>query len=510
MDLCDRTAHELSLMLARGETSCSEIAESVLGRVSAVEHTVGSYIALDADGAMKRARALDSGRPARARPGPLWGIPLAIKDNICTRELPTTCASRILEAYMSPYDATAVKRLLGAGAVVIGKTNLDEFGMGSSTEHSAAAVTRNPWNPGRVPGGSSGGSAAAVCAGEAIVALGSDTGGSVRLPAAFCGVAGLRPTYGAVSRHGLVAYSSSMDQIGFFGKDALDCASLLSVVAGPDGMDSTAITHLAHAPAAGRTCGTASDSAASSIKGKTVGVPFAFLEMGVDEQVVGCFEGALEVLRDLDAEVVPVDLVDPSYAVAAYYVIADCEASSNLARFDGARYGRRVSSGSIENMYSNSRSRFLGTEVKRRIILGAFALSAGYYDQYYLKASRARNLISQDLLDKLNDVDLIAMPTAPGQPFVLGEKLTDPLEMYLTDVFTVAPSLAGLPAVSLPMGLSSEGLPLGLQLIGRPQEDYALTDAAGAYQGATGHHNVRPSLEALRVKSPGEEDSARV
>jgi aspartyl-tRNA(Asn)/glutamyl-tRNA(Gln) amidotransferase subunit A len=495
LELCDRTAHELSRKIRGGEIRPFDIVESVLKRISAVESEVGSYITLDVKGAERRAQAFETCAEPHREMGPLGAMPVAIKDNICTRGLRTTCASMMLENYVPPYSATAVDRLEAAGAVVLGKTNLDEFGMGSSTEHSALGVTRNPWKLDRVPGGSSGGSAAAVCAGEAVIALGSDTGGSVRLPAAFCGVVGMRPTYGCVSRYGLVAFASSLDQIGVIARDARDCAAALKVIAGADAMDSTAVS--------GGELFADGDHTAFDLRGVNVGVPRSFLEKGVDHEVAAAFETALEDLKELGARVSSVDMLDPSYSVAAYYVLADCEASSNLARYDGVRYGRRAAGDSFDELVTNSRSRYLGPEVKRRIVLGTFALSSGYYDEYYLKASGARRRISADIRDKLAEVDFLATPTAPCTAFGLGERVADPLKMYLTDVFTVGPCLAGLPAISLPMGLTSEGLPTGLQLTGRAFEDRRLLAAGEAYLNATGHHRAKPPIVRHLPKGGG-------
>jgi aspartyl-tRNA(Asn)/glutamyl-tRNA(Gln) amidotransferase subunit A len=486
MELCDMTAHELNSMLENGDTSCSEITRSVVRRIETTESVMGSYITIDADAAMRRAASLDACRRPSQKPGPLWGIPIAVKDNICTKKLRTTCASRALEDFVPPYDATAVERLEQGGAIILGKTNMDEFGMGSSTEHSAFGKTRNPWDPLRVPGGSSGGSAAAVASGEAVVALGSDTGGSVRLPASFCGLVGLRPTYGAVSRYGLVAFASSMDQIGPIARDAADCAMVLQAIAGPDGRDSTGL------PAAERS--TSAPLASISLSGRRVGVPRALLDGGVHADVSKLFEDALVVLNHLGAEIVDVPMMDPLNAVAAYYIIADAEASSNLARYDGVRFGLRRGGRELEEMYEMTREDGFGTEVKRRILLGTFVLSAGYYDEYYLKASRVRNLIANDLASALRTVDWIALPSAATPAFMLGERLDDPLLMYLTDVFTVAPCLAGVPAVSLPMGMTSEGLPVGLQLIGRLRDEAGLLGAGHSYQQVTTHHTLRPPM----------------
>ncbi len=504
MDLCDMTAHELAALLDASEVHPSEIMRSVIARTDAVEPALRAYVTLDLDRALERAIELDGLEPGSAPRSPLWGAPACVKDNICTKDLPTTCASKILEGYRPPYDATAVARLRDAGAQMVGKTNLDEFGMGSSTEHSAVGATANPWDPSRVPGGSSGGAAAAVAAGEAILALASDTGGSVRLPASFCGVVGFRPSYGAVSRYGLVAYASSMDQIGMIARDALDCGLLFAAVGGPDGKDSMAGAYGAPPGSSPFATARETDEPAERLKGLRIGVPFSFLDKGVHAEVKGRFEAALAALEAAGAAVEPVELMDPSYALAAYYVIADCEASSNLARYDGVRYGRRARGRTADEMYAETRSSFLGAEVKRRIMLGAFALSAGYYDEYYLKASRVRHIIFRDYERAARAVDLLATPTAASPPFATGERLGDPVRMYMSDVFTVGPSLAGLPCVSLPMGLSSERLPLGLQLIGKRRGDWDLLEAARAYQCITDHHTLRPPLARLGP-SGGEE-----
>jgi aspartyl-tRNA(Asn)/glutamyl-tRNA(Gln) amidotransferase subunit A len=504
LDLCDMPAHDLAVLMGAGEVRPSDVMRSALARTESVESAVRAYVTIDADRALQSAIALD----ARARDGsprlPVWGAPACVKDNICTKDLPTTCASKILQGYRPPYDATAVARLRKAGAVTVGKTNLDEFGMGSSTEHSAVGPTANPWDTTRVPGGSSGGAAAAVAAGEAVLALASDTGGSVRLPASFCGVVGFRPTYGAVSRYGLVAYASSMDQIGMIARDALDCGLLFAAVAGPDGADATAAPRRAPSGASAFATGREVGRGADRLKGLRVGVPFSTLGDRVDADVKGRFEDALDALSGAGAAIEEVELLDPSYALAAYYVIADCEASSNLARYDGARYGRRVEGECADEMYVETRSAFLGEEVKRRIILGTFALSAGYWDRYYLKASRVRHIILRDYAAAAGGADVLATPTAASPAFAAGERLDDPVSMYASDVFTVGPSLAGLPCVSLPMGLSTDGLPLGLQLIGKAGRDWDLLEAAHGYQCVTDHHALRPPLERHPPPGAGE------
>jgi len=480
-------------MLSRGETSSEEILSSVLNRLRRVEGTLNAYVYVNEDAAVRRARALDSDghRPRRRRPEPdaatpgrkgvLRGIPIAVKDNICTRGIPTTCASHMLEGYVPPYDATVVKRVEEAGTVLVGKCNLDEFGMGSSTEYSALGVTRNPWDPGRVAGGSSGGAAAAVSAGAAIAALGTDTGGSVRLPASFCGVTGFRPSYGCVSRYGLVAYASSMDQVGFLARDALDCAALMDAVAGPDGLDATAHP--------GRLEAVLDPHA---LEGSRVGVPVKWVEQLAAPETRRAFREAIAALERLGAETREIELPEPSFLLSTYYVLAVCEASSNLARYDGALYGARRRGTTYEETAALTRSRCFGREVRRRILLGTFALSAGYHDRYYSRAVLAREAVRGEYQQVLSRVDFIATPTAAGPAFEVGEKTDDPLSMYLEDAFTVGPSLAGLPALSLPMGFTSEGLPLGLQLVGRRFDDYRVLAAGRAYQDATAHHKARP------------------
>jgi aspartyl-tRNA(Asn)/glutamyl-tRNA(Gln) amidotransferase subunit A len=485
LDLCDRTADELGLLLGSGDIRPSEIVESAVRRTAAVEGALGSYLTFDADAALERAETLDRTASSGGVGGPLFGLPVAVKDNICTAGFPTTCASKMLEGYTPPYDATAVARLEAAGAVITGKTNLDEFGMGSSTEYSALGVTRNPWNTEMVPGGSSGGSAAAVCAGEAVIALGSDTGGSVRTPASFCGIVGMRPTYGLVSRYGLVAFASSLDQIGVMARDARGCALALSAIAGPDGRDATALPERG-----GHASGGMKDS---GLSGARIGVPRAALENGLDSEVASAFGRAVADLERLGAKTVPVGLLDPSYSIAAYYVIADSEASTNLARYDGVRYGRRVRAETYDGVVTASRSKFLGREVRRRIMLGTFALSAGYYDMYYMKAVAARRRITEELRETLESVDCVATPTTATPAFAMGQKVDDPLEMCLTDAFTVAAPLAGLPAVSLPMGFTRSGMPLGLQLVGRSLSDLELLEMGQAYLDATGHNRNAPA-----------------
>ncbi len=436
------------------------VVEEALTRIDADDTNAFLHVAEDA---LEQASAVDPSTP-------LAGVPIAVKDNLCVRGTPTTCGSKLLAGWVAPYDAHAVQALRRAGAVIVGKTNLDEFGMGSSNETSAYGPVRNPWDRTRVPGGSSGGSAAATAAGLVPGALGSDTGGSVRQPAAFCGVMGLKPTYGRVSRHGLVAFASSLDVVGPFARSTRDLARLLSVLAGPDERDATCAT----VPVA--------DYEAAVGEGGVlrVGVPRALLE-GADDGVRGAFDRALAAL---EAEVVDVELPHALLGVSVYYLVAPAEASSNLARFDGVRYGHRAAARSLEEMYERTRAAF-GDEVKRRILLGTYVLSAGYYDAYYLRASKARTLIRRDFEEALVRCDVVATPTAPTTAFSLGAKVDDPLGMYFSDVYTVPASLAGLPALSTPCGLS-DGLPVGLQLVGRPFEEATLLRAADMLERAIG------------------------
>ncbi len=443
--------------------------------------------ALEAHGAWERGASplnafislnRQAGRKQDRRDGPLAGIPVAVKDNLATADLPTTCGSRILEDYRSPYEATAVRRLRRAGAIVLGKTNMDEFAMGSSTENSAFGPTRNPWHPERVPGGSSGGSAAAVAAGIVPVAVGSDTGGSVRQPASFCGVVGVKPTYGRVSRYGLVAFASSLDQVGALGRTVRDTAALLEVLSGHDPLDATS---------ANRSVPPLEEACARGVRGLVVGVPREYFPSGLDPAVGRLAERALAALEKAGAEVRDVSLPHTEYAIPAYYIIAPAEASSNLARYDGVRFGRRCREvGSTEKLYELSRSEGFGTEVKRRILLGTYALSAGYYDAYYGRAQEARAVIAGDFRKVFaNGVDVLFTPTSPTPAFALGERLHDPYQMYLSDVFTVPANLAGVPALSVPIGLAG-GLPVGGQLMAGHWREDTLLSAASTLEAELG------------------------
>lgn len=461
-----------------GRRSAVEVCEAALARIERLDPVVHAFITVARERALNQAAAIDRDR-TRAATLPLAGVPIALKDNLCTRGLKTTAASRMLETFVPPYDATAVSRLEGAGAVVVGKTNCDEFAMGSSTESSAFGATCNPWALDRIPGGSSGGSAAAVSARFTPLAIGSDTGGSIRQPAAMCGVVGLKPTYGRVSRYGLLAYASSLDQIGPFSHTVADAAIALSVLAGADGVDATCVPEAVP---------DYEGSLTGDVRGLRIGVPTALLDNsgGLDGEVRQALSAALAVLEARGAILTDVALPHAAAAIPTYYLIATAEASSNLARYDGVRYGFRATpdgaGDDLGAMYARTRSLGFGAEVKRRIMLGTYVLSAGYYDAYYLKAQQVRTLIRRDYLEAFERVDVIAMPTAPTAAFRIGEKAADPLQMYLADVFTVSANLAGLPAISVPCGFTSERLPVGMQLTGRMFDEATVLRAADAYE----------------------------
>jgi aspartyl-tRNA(Asn)/glutamyl-tRNA(Gln) amidotransferase subunit A len=483
------TIQGVRLALENGELTARDVCRATLASIDAHEAALNAFTLVAKESALARAEELD-GVPPTER-GPLHGVPIALKDNLCTRGLPTTASSRILEGYLPPYDATVVERLERAGAVLIGKTNCDEFAMGSSTENSAFGPSRNPWEPTRAPGGSSGGSAVAVAAGMVPAALGSDTGGSIRQPAALCGLVGLKPTYGRVSRYGLLAFASSLDQIGPLTRTVDDAATLLEVLAGPDPHDATA----ARTPVADYRAA----SKAGELNGARVGVPRAFVGEGVDPEVRAAFDAALELMAARGASIVDIELPHARYAIPVYYLVATAEASSNLARYDGVRYGYRTPGArTLESMYFRTRDEGFGAEVKRRIMLGTYVLSAGYYDAYYLKAQQVRTLIRRDYEEAFHRVDVVAMPTSPTPAFRLGEKTADPLQMYLADVFTVSANLSGLPAISIPCGFSRDRLPIGLQLTGRTFDEATLLRIAGAYERQTHWTKeralVRPSL----------------
>ncbi|TAJ29250.1 MAG: Asp-tRNA(Asn)/Glu-tRNA(Gln) amidotransferase subunit GatA [Nitrospirae bacterium] len=487
MSLHKLTLRELSDTFGKGEVTAAEIVRAYTLRINQVEPKVKAYISQVKEAAMAQAEALDQKLKGWRRTMPLMGMPLAIKDNICTQGVLTTCASRMLATFVPPYDATAIARLRGQSYLLLGKTNLDEFAMGSSTENSAFGPSRNPWNLGAVPGGSSGGSAAAVAADECVVALGSDTGGSIRQPAACCGVVGLKPTYGRVSRYGLVAFASSLDQIGPITKDVADAAMLLNVIAGHDAWDSTS----ANLPVPDYTKALKK----KDVKKLRIGVPREYFAEGLDPEVEQAVMAAVEELKTLGGEIKDVALPTTDAAVATYYLIATAEASSNLARYDGVKYGlRSKQSHTLLEMYMKTRQEGFGPEVKRRIMLGTYALSAGYYDAYYAKAQAARTLIRRDFEAAFREVDLIVTPVMPTPAFKLGEKSEDPLQMYLSDIYTISVNLAGNPAISIPCGFSKAGLPIGLQLIGRPFEEETVLRGAYAYEQATDWHKKRSAV----------------
>ncbi|HEY7365655.1 MAG TPA: Asp-tRNA(Asn)/Glu-tRNA(Gln) amidotransferase subunit GatA [Methylomirabilota bacterium] len=476
--------HGLTEAYRGGEETPTRVVEAYLARIARLDGDLGAYLTVTGDTALAEARAAEARYRRHAARGPLDGVPVALKDVLCTVGVRTTCGSRILETFVPPYDATVVTRLRAAGAVLLGKTNMDEFAMGSSTEHSAFKPTRNPWDLARVPGGSSGGSAAAVAADLAAVALGTDTGGSIRQPAAFCGLVGFKPTYGRVSRYGLVAFASSLDQIGPLAKDVRDCALLLGVIAGHDRRDATSLT--APVPDYASALG-------GGARGLRIGVPREYFNEGVDPDVERSVRAAITVLRDLGATTTEISLPNTDYGIAVYYILAPAEASSNLARYDGVKYGLRVPGRDLIEMSGRTRAAGFGAEVKRRIMLGTYALSAGYYDAYYGRAQKVRTLVRRDFETAFANVDLIVAPTTPNVAFKHGEK-EDPLAMYLNDVFTVPGNLAGIPAVSLRCGFSRDGLPIGLQLIGRPLEEATVLRAAYAYEQATPWLDRRPEL----------------
>ena len=480
------SARAIADSVRRGDTSAVEVCRAALSRIAETNPALNAFHTISNERALAQAAALD-GRQGEWDRLPLLGVPVALKDNLCTRGLKTTAGSRILEHYVPPYDATAVDRLVAAGAVVVGKTNCDEFAMGSSTENSAFGPTRNPWAPGRTPGGSSGGSAAAVAARMVPLAIGSDTGGSIRQPAALCGVVGVKPTYGRVSRYGLLAFASSLDQIGPFATSVADAALALQVIAGPDPRDATC----AAAPVSDLV-----GALTGEVAGVKIGVPRALVseDAGVDPEIRTAFEQSIETLRQLGVEIVDVALPHSAHAIPVYYLVATAEASSNLARYDGVRYGYRAPDAALGEMYDRTRDAGFGPEVKRRILLGTYVLSAGYYDAYYLKAQQVRTLIRQDYEIALETVDLIAMPTSPTPAFALGERMDDPLQMYLADVFTVAANLAGLPSISIPCGFTRTRLPCSLQLTGRAMDEATVLRVADAFERGTTFAREKPDV----------------
>ncbi len=489
MKLYELSAREIAQRIAAGELTAVEATQAHLERIARVEPTVDALLHFDAAAALQRAQAvqakIDELRTDGAPLPPLAGVPIVLKDNLCTRGTRTTCASRILHNFVPPYDATVVRRLQDGLTVMLAKANMDEFAMGSSCEHSAVKPTRNPWNPAYVPGGSSGGSAAAVAALEAPLSLGSDTGGSIRLPAAFCGVTGLKPTYGSVSRYGLVAFASSLDQIGPFARDAADCALLYDAIAGHDPLDSTSADIEYPGVSAG---------IGGGVEGLRIGLPAEYFGPGMDEGVRAAIAAAVEQFKAMGAHVEEVSIPSLGHALSAYYLISSAEASSNLARFDGVRYGYRAEGAqNADDLYVASRSEGFGPEVKRRIMLGTYALCSGYYDEYYKKALKVRSVVKAGFDGAFERFDVLLSPTAATTAFRLGERTGDALAMYSTDLCTVSVNIAGVPAMSIPCGFSS-GLPVGLQLIGRPFGEGTLLRAAHAFQQATGHHLARAAL----------------
>jgi aspartyl-tRNA(Asn)/glutamyl-tRNA(Gln) amidotransferase subunit A len=486
MQLHQLTIARAHSLLKRKEISSVELTRAVLDRIAAVDPGIGAFLTVAAAEAMADARTADAAI-ARGDVAMLTGIPVGIKDAICTRGMRTTCGSKILAQFVPPYDAFVIRRLKAQNAVIVGKLNMDEFAMGSTTEHSAFHITRNPWHPDHIPGGSSGGSAAAVAADMCLAALGSDTGGSIRQPASHCGVVGLKPTYGRVSRFGLVAFASSLDQIGPLGKTVGDCARVLQAIAGHDPADATCVPDAVPDYSAALEQG---------VHGMTIGIPRAhFDNQGLDPQVAAAVVKAVDTLKGLGARTVEVDLPHTEYGVAAYYVIAPCEASSNLARYDGVKYGRRDAEASeIMEMYRATRSRGFGPEVQRRILLGTYALSAGYYDAYYRKASQVRTLIMRDFQAAFERCDLIASPVAPTPATRIGAHLDDPLAMYLMDMYTLPANLAGIPGISLPCGFSDKGLPIGLQLMAGHFQETRLLAAAHAFEQAAAIYRKKPQV----------------
>ncbi|MEO0739298.1 MAG: Asp-tRNA(Asn)/Glu-tRNA(Gln) amidotransferase subunit GatA [Cyanobacteria bacterium J06649_12] len=475
----------LQQQLTQKERTAVEITQDYLDRLQALEPKLHSFLAVTSDKALAQAQQVDDAIAAGTSLGPLAGIPIALKDNLCTKGIRTTCASKILEGFVPPYESTVTQRLADAGAIFLGKTNMDEFAMGSSTENSAYQLTANPWNISCVPGGSSGGSAAAVAADQAPISLGSDTGGSIRQPAAYCGVVGMKPTYGLVSRFGLVAFASSLDQIGPFSRTVEDAAILLGAIAGHDTKDSTSLKV---------TIPDYTQHLKTDLKGKRIGLVKETFGEGIDKDVATAMDAAIEQMKKLGAEIVEISCPNFKYGLPTYYIIAPSEASSNLARYDGVRYGQRAETDNLLSMYKQTRAEGFGAEVKRRIMIGTYALSAGYYDAYYLQAQKVRTLIKQDFEAAFKDVDVLMTPTVPSTAFKAGAKVDDPLSMYLSDLMTITVNLAGLPGLSLPCGFDQAGLPIGMQLIGNALREDTLFEVASAYEHATPWHEKKPDV----------------
>ncbi len=484
MNVFDMTIHELHSALKQKQLSSVEATSAMLERIESVEPQVGSFITVTPEQALAAAAAADK-TIAAGECQLLTGIPVAIKDIFLTEGIRTTCGSRILENFIPPYSATSWEKLRDSGAVLLGKLNQDEFAMGSSNESSAYGITRNPWDTSCIPGGSSGGSAAAVAARQALATLGTDTGGSIRQPASHCGCVGLKPTYGRVSRYGVIAYASSLDQVGPLTRDVADCAAMLGAIAGHDPKDSTSVETAVPDYRA---------TLARGVKGLKIGLPKEYFIDGLDPDVQKAMEAAIDTYRRLGAEIIEVSLPHTDYAVATYYLIATAEASSNLARYDGVRFGHRAEAGGLLDMYTKSRSEGFGAEVKRRIMLGTYALSSGYYDAYYVKAQKVRTLIMNDFTSAFANVDVMLTPVAPTPAFKIGEKTSDPLQMYLSDIFTIPANLAGTCAMSLPAGFSATGLPIGLQLIGTPFGEETILQAGYAFEQATEWHTRKATI----------------
>lgn len=483
MKLNELTAHEIRELFEKGETSSEEVTKAVFERINEEDGRIGAYVTLTEELALKQARIVDKKRKSGEVLSLLAGIPISIKDNICTEGIRTTCSSKMLSNFIPPYQATVLEKILSQDLVPVGKTNMDEFAMGSSTETSFFGVTRNPWNLQMIPGGSSGGSAASVISNETVVSIGSDTGGSIRQPAALCGVVGLKPTYGRVSRFGLVAFASSLDQIGPLTKDVKDCALLMNVISGYDTKDSTSVNIRVPDYTSSLTC---------DIKGIVAGIPDEYFVSGIDSEVETAVREAINGLEKLGIKLERISLPHTDFAIAAYYIIATAEASSNLARYDGVKYGYRFKGKDLMEMYEKTRSEGFGPEVKRRIMLGTYTLSAGYYDAYYLKAQRVRTLIKQDFERAFEKCDCIITPTSPTPAFRIGEKIEDPLQMYLSDIFTIPANLAGIPGISMPCGFSKAGLPIGLQIMGKAFDEQTILKVAHAYEQETDWHRMAP------------------
>ena len=486
MQLFKLTIHELQDLLRKRKVTSVEVTESFLNRINSVDKKINSYITVAHESALKQANEADDMFKEGRGLQPLLGIPFAVKDLICVEGEKTTCGSKILQNFIPPYNATVIRKLKENGAVLLGKVNMDEFAMGSSNETSYFGPTRNPWNPGCVPGGSSGGSAAAVAADFCAASLGSDTGGSIRQPASFCGIVGLKPTYGRVSRFGLVAFASSLDQIGPMTKDVKDAALLMNIMCGKDQFDSTS---------ADTSVPDFTKALVNDVKGMKIGIPKEYFVEGLDHGVEKRVNEAIKVYRDLGADCIDISLPHTEYAVAVYYILSSAEASSNLARYDGVKYGFRVDSPKdLMDMYRSTRSEGFGNEVKRRIMLGTYVLSAGYYDAYYLKAQKVRTLIKKDFDDVFKKCDVIISPTTPYQAFKLGEKVDDPIQMYLSDIFTISANLGGVPSISIPCGFTDDGLPVGMQITSKHFDEESVFRTAFSYQQNTEHHLKKPDL----------------